>query len=267
MTKPFMLCAMIAMGGLGVVLALGNAAHAAEALIALERKAADGDVDAQRDLGLAFLFGKYGEPDGGQAKRWLLAAAKQQDAPAQAALGYVLETGVGGDGTDVAQAVTWYEQAARQNHPVAQGRLGLIYLRDGPMRDYAAAAKWLAKAAAWGDQQAQLAMAELYEEGRGVPRDDALAATWYSAAAAQKNVLAQWRLGRLYELGRGVSRDYVKAYMWYSIAGVWDLDADGSVPESDPRHALAQKMERVDIEHAETLAAQWWEDHFQPAAS
>lgn len=230
----------------------------------LQARAAGGNLEAKRDLGLDYLFGKFGLADGVQAERWLTDAANQNDTAAQVALAYLYEDGKLLGNRDMAKAIAWYSRAAEHDHPVAQARLGRIYrLGTGGKKDDGLAAKWLAKAASWGDANAQASIAEMYETGQGVPQNYSLAATWYSAAAAQKHGPSQWRLGHLYENGLGVNKDYVKAYMWYSIAGVWETVGDEPLADNDPRRALAAKMTPAQITEAESLATDWWVEHFQ----
>jgi TPR repeat protein len=57
-------------------------------------------------------------------------------------------------------------------------------------QDYAAAARWTRRAAEHGAAGAQLAMAILYDQGRGVPKDPKAARQWAEKAAAQGFELA-----------------------------------------------------------------------------
>ena len=45
-------------------------------------------------------------------------------------------------------------------------------------QDYAQAARWYQKAAQQNYEKAQLALADCYEKGRGVPKNATLAARW-----------------------------------------------------------------------------------------
>ena len=84
--------------------------------------------------------------------------------------------------------------------------------------DYAAAvAAWLPLAEA-GDAEAQVALADLYLHGQGVPADPARAADWYRRAAAQGDAVAQLNLGDLYSRGLGLPRDLIQAYVWLARA-------------------------------------------------
>ncbi len=227
----------------------------------LTAQAESGGIEAQRDLGLYYLFTLQ---DGTSALPWLEKAAARGDAPSQTAMGYLYEEGIG-TAVDLKKAIAFYEQAANQDHPVAQSRLGYL-LKSGAAgkKDLASAAKWLQRAASWGDAYAQANLAEMFEKGMGIAQNYSLAATWYSAAAAQSHTLAQRGLGRLYENGQGVRKDLVKAYMWYSIAGVWDSVGEDELPPDDPRRRLRKTMTPKQILEAEALATDWWIEHFQP---
>lgn len=84
--------------------------------------------------------------------------------------------------------------------------------------DYATAhAEWRPLAEA-GDPLAQVALADLYAQGTGVPRDPAEAARWYARAADRGNVTGQLNLGDYHARGHGVPRDLVRAYMWLELA-------------------------------------------------
>ena len=81
---------------------------------------------------------------------------------------------------DHVQAVYWYRQAARQNHPLAQYNLGHQYLK-----------------------------------GLGVVRDEVRAMQWWRVAAEQGNMSAQFNLGRGYYLGVGVEKNHQEARKWF----------------------------------------------------
>ena len=54
--------------------------------------------------------------------------------------------------------------------------------------------------------------------GTSVQADAARAATWFQLAALQGSGEAQLSLATLYAEGKGVAKDPVEAHMWYSIA-------------------------------------------------
>jgi uncharacterized protein len=61
-------------------------------------------------------------------------------------------------------------------------------------------------------------VAEVYQNGWGVPQDYSKAHKWFEAAAAAGHTDAMINLGRLYEQGLGVAQDYGKAIEWFRKA-------------------------------------------------
>jgi TPR repeat protein len=57
-------------------------------------------------------------------------------------------------------------------------------------------------------------VAEVYQNGWGVPQDYSKAHKWFEATAAAGHTDAMINLGRLYERGLGVAQDYGKALEW-----------------------------------------------------
>lgn len=74
------------------------------------------------------------------------------------------------------------------------------------------------KAALQGEDHAQCAIGDHYNEGLSVTKDDKKAFEWYMKAAEQGNAHAQNWVGFFYAEGRGVQQDYNQAIQWYSKA-------------------------------------------------
>ena len=68
------------------------------------------------------------------------------------------------------------------------------------------------------DPTALVALAGVYQQGRGVPKDLPRAAALYQRAAELGNADAQFNLGNLYLLGEGVARDDDWAFTWFRAA-------------------------------------------------
>ncbi len=78
----------------------------------------------------------------------------------------------------------------------------------------------VANRAAEGQAEAQLAMGEMYAEGRGgVPENQAEALHWYLKAANLKLAEAMLRVGRCYAKGLGADRNSEQSLKWYHEAG------------------------------------------------
>jgi uncharacterized protein len=112
------------------------------------------------------------------------------------------------------KALEFLQSSAQSNSPDAQWTLGKLLEKS----DLTASAKWHERAAQQGLPQAQVALANLYFLGRGVPQSDVISARWYQRAAQAGEVHAQATMGAFYERGIGVERDWQQAVSWYAMA-------------------------------------------------
>ncbi len=170
-------------------------------------------------LGLAYFQGA-GMPkkDYVQAAICWRKAAAQGNPEAQNNLGRCYEQGLGLPRDDQ-EAAFWFGQAAEQGHVTAQLNLGVMYeLGRGLAQDFAQAAAWYEKAAEQGCAVAQYNLGGILRLGRGVPQDYARAALWYRRAADQHHAIAEFNLAVLYELGQGVKPSLRHAAFWYHRA-------------------------------------------------
>jgi hypothetical protein len=95
----------------------------AEAFRLCHLKAAQGDHDAEFDLGVMLRDGRGVEKDNAQAVQWFRRAATQGHSRAQFSLGLMLQEGQG-VAKDLVEAVGLFRRAAHQNLPEAQFHLG-----------------------------------------------------------------------------------------------------------------------------------------------
>ncbi|MEZ0260156.1 MAG: hypothetical protein ACAH80_04060 [Alphaproteobacteria bacterium] len=109
------------------------------------------------------------------------------------------------------EAKRWLAQAAERDYVAAQMTLAQVYLSAGNKEDDARGAAWVKRAAEAGNTDAQLALAFLCKQGRGVAQDSAQAAEWFTRAAEAGNAEAKFRLAVAYYSGDGVSQDYAEA--------------------------------------------------------
>jgi uncharacterized protein len=110
-------------------------------------------------------------------------AAERGLADAQYAMSQILATGATGEAPDEAEARRLLLAAARQNYDTAQLDLAtwLVEGRGGP-RDMEAGFGWMKRAAESGNIAAQKRLAMLYWHGLGVEPDSIQAAAWYIVA-------------------------------------------------------------------------------------
>ena len=132
---------------------LGQSQTDAQDIEALRRAAEQGDAEAQKKLGDAYLRGDGVPRDLDGAARWYRLAADQGDALAQSNLGVMYASGRGVQKDDV-EATRWYRLAAEQGDARARYNLGVVYASGwGVQKDDAEAVRWyrLAARSALGD--------------------------------------------------------------------------------------------------------------------
>lgn len=132
---------------LGIMFLLGRGVQRdpAEALALFERAAASGEPVAQYNAGLMRARGLGGRADRQRARRLLEAAARQDDRNAQLALAQFLVAVAPDDEERLAEALYWYEVAARPGRPPlrtdAAARRARLQRRLGPDRAQGIAAR------------------------------------------------------------------------------------------------------------------------------
>ncbi|MCA1858361.1 sel1 repeat family protein [Massilia oculi] len=111
--------------------------------------------------------------------------------------------------------VAWLGRQAESGDAQAQAALGWLYETGVAVAaDDALAVAWYARAAQGGDPAGQFNYALRCEKGRGVPVDLPQAARWYLASAEQGFGPAMMNLSNMYRDGRGVGQDVQQAIRW-----------------------------------------------------
>jgi len=110
-------------------------------------------------------------------------------------------------------------ERAEQGDAAAQIRLAKM-LRNGKGVDKGSeeAAKWFLAAAEQGRKVAQDYLGDMYYDGEGVPQDYLAAENWYRKAAAKGYKPSQYSLAYLFYYGEGVKKNYVEAAKWFRKA-------------------------------------------------
>ena len=172
------------------------------------------------------------------------------DAKAQLMLGALAADGHGELKPNYQKAKFYYTLAAEQNFAVAQLALGELYIDGkGVTKNYKQALRWLKKAAIQGLSEAQDKLGILYSSGEGVELDYTKAFKWWMMAAKQGNVDVQSDIGIMYEYGNGVSQSNINAFMWYAIAAY-----NGHIKAADYRDERTGFMTNTDISKAKSMA-------------
>jgi TPR repeat protein len=130
---------------------------------------------------------------------------------------------------------------------------GLRFSIDG---NYNSAAASFRKAAERGEVEAQLNLALMYEEGRGVTQDYKQAAIWYLKAAEQDQARAQFKLGKMLFEGAGIHQDNIEAYKWFSIAN--EKNKRGAKMDLGK---VASQMTQPQITEAQHRKRKWLKAH------
>ena len=116
---------------------------------------------------------------------------------------------------------------------------------------------WLQQAVAQKHTRAMYQLAEFHNR-HDKYHDSALAMKWYKQAASSDYVPAQLRIAEMYVDGKGVSKDYVEAYKWFYLAGMFGANGEpqlrGNVRRQ--RKMLTQKMNPQQITEAREVISQ-----------
>lgn len=116
--------------------------------------AEQGDVNAQRTLGMMYLQGQGTAKDYNKAFQWYLKAAEQGDANAQTNLGLMYNQGVPVDFNEN-EAFKWFSKGAEQGDAVAQQHMGLMYAQGVIFpKDYPLSYMWLSLSASQNNEAA-----------------------------------------------------------------------------------------------------------------
>lgn len=191
---------------------------------AIMAAAADGDLNAQWNMGILYLSGLNARvpKDVTKAVFWLTKAAEQGNARAKFNLYFAYLDGDGiPENEDLARK--WLVKASEAGLKEADAELARIYMFGGVFAaDESKANLYLQKLAQAGDGWAQFNLAVSLEFGRGLEVDEKGAAALYRKSAENGNPDAQFRLGVAYLNARGVPVDYVEAAKWMKMAATAD---------------------------------------------
>lgn len=154
---------------------------AAQALQWFKKAADANDLDSQRYVAAAYLYGFGTKKNEDAARRYYIEAAKKGNAVAQYTLGeHFLESR---DSRNKKMGVIWLTKAAAQGNARAQFKLSTLYgSANFVSRDPLKAQQLLESAAESGLYDAQIALAKSYKEGLGVEINPKLAEYWEQMA-------------------------------------------------------------------------------------
>jgi TPR repeat protein len=166
-------------------------------------------------------------------------------------LGVQYEQGLG-TAADANRAFELFRESAELGDPSGMGNAGrMLALGKGVPRDIAAATVWLNKAIDAGFPRAAMWLGNMYlNPPDGSPSDPVLAAQVFRKGALRNYGPAQFVLAQLYEDGHGLPRDLAMAYLYYGLANangeragapkLADLEAKMPASDRDRAHKLLE---------------------------
>eukprot|EP00882_Tetradesmus_deserticola_P011726 GHRQ01012405.1.p1 GENE.GHRQ01012405.1~~GHRQ01012405.1.p1 ORF type:complete len:438 (+),score=218.92 GHRQ01012405.1:79-1314(+) len=118
------------------------------------------------------------------------------------------------------EVLQYYQYSADRGNIDAQTAVGtLLNLgTHGVSRDHSAAAHYLARAAAAGNDEAMAHLGHMHGAGMGMPQDFIKAHQYFSQSAARQNPLGLYGLGYLYLSGSGVEQNHELALKYFQQA-------------------------------------------------
>ncbi len=159
---------------------------------------------------------------------------------------------------DYGVALQIFKSLAEKGDLVAQLNLAKMYREGkGVSKDYKAAVKWFNLSAEQGNAVAQYHLGVAYSFGLGVVPDYEIALKWYLESAEQGNAFAQHHLSLLYYFGNGVLEDKKYAYMWAYLASL-----SGFEMAEQLRQVLTEQMTASQIDEALLLTRKCKDKNF-----
>ena len=127
----------------------------------LQKLMSEGNTDAMKLLGDLYLDGKGGlEQDYAKAMEYYLKAAEEDNADAQAQLGYMYQNALGVP-ADYAKAMEWNNRAAQQGNAQGQAQIGYLYQNGlGVTQNLDEAGRWYTRAKEGGSEWAAAKLEE-----------------------------------------------------------------------------------------------------------
>lgn len=159
-------------------------------------------------------------------------------------LGDVYSEGRPGIPKNLPEAFRQYRDAAEAMvNSRAQVALGKMYLTgQGTAINYPEALKWF-QVAGSSDEEAMRMIGFINERGIGVAQNYVEAAKWYRTSAERSSPLAHLALAGLYETGRGVPLSLIEAHKNYNLAAILSYsvaDKEGRITRNvDVENALS----------------------------
>jgi TPR repeat protein len=232
-------------------LGLAGQKNILEAIRLYKSSARKGNADAQLKMADYSNAPEYPtEYDPEEALRWLMLAADNGNAQAQAKVGYCFENGIGVR-KDNEVALRWYLLSAKKNFAPAQVAMGNSYSTgSGVPYNLKIAFNWYEKAALLGNANGLYNAGVCYYEGIGTEKNIIRAMKYYHQAAEAGMAQAQYALGKMYETGEQVTKNPETALSYFQQA------ATGNHPDALYEigvYYLEGRVVRKNMDQAESM--------------
>lgn len=145
----------------------------------LEKRANNGDVDAQYDIAVMYLSGQEVERDIHKGIKWLKTASENGNIYAQTRLGVAYLQGIGVRQNNE-EALKWLEQASSHGYLKAYTMLGIYYTK--AEINYPKALDLFKTASDFNEPLAQYFLGEMYYSGMGVQKNLDVAKEYFGKA-------------------------------------------------------------------------------------
>jgi TPR repeat protein len=226
-----------------------------KALQELRPLAAQGNVNAEVEIGAMYRYGQGVPVDYVQAFNWYSKAASKGNTQAQISVGTLYENGQGVL-QDFTRAAMWFSKAAEKGSPPAEFQLGLMYARgQGVPKSWKEAEKLLNKARIQSYDPAEAYAGYMELSGKEQPKNYTRAMEWFRLAAYQENNFAIYHIALMYAEGLGVPRDRISAYAMSIISSKSSNFYPEVANEADElRKKLLHQLTPKQVQDAQALA-------------
>jgi S1-C subfamily serine protease len=221
-----------------------------------------GSLRAMHTLGVMYLNGNLVTKDENKGVELVKKAAELRYPAAQALYGVWLTRGLYGQEKNEVVGMTWFNEAAAQNDPLAMNWLGDAYEygKSGVVADNLVALDWYKKSAERLNASSMVSAGRIYAMGKGVTADGAEALRWFKKAVLQNNYNSYTWIANVYEFGRGgIAKSASQAYAWYLVVPAnAPPDVVKAANEGKDRVAKVLSVTEVEesVKNSKTLVAQ-----------
>lgn len=188
------------------------------ALSWLKKAVEQGSAAAQTKLGVLFATGNGVVQDPNKAKEWFALAAAQGYVPAYYQMGELAR-----QQNDIQSAQKWFTQGVTQHDSLSEIALAKLYLQtNSPLYNVQNGFLLMLKAAQNGSNDAQIAVAKMYQEGIGTEKNEDLAKEWQQKANASSkaaNTLEDAQQKAALWLSQGKAHTFIES--GYRLGGIY----------------------------------------------